>query len=73
MKKFYVKFRKNTFLANHYVTINAFDINEATSIANSIFKNVDMVYYEEKFNKSLYFKGELAEIKSLGVLFNLQK
>ena len=63
MKKFYVTFRKLSRLRNHYAVITAYSIKDASSIANEIFKNVDKVFYEEKFTRAMYYKGRIAEVR----------
>ena len=50
MNHFYVTFRKNSILATNFVKIEAETIDTATARANAIFKNVDMVYYADKFD-----------------------
>jgi hypothetical protein len=51
MKTFYITFRKNSVLADNFVRIEADTIDKATARANAIFKNVDMVYYADKFDR----------------------
>jgi hypothetical protein len=48
---FYITFRKNSVLAGNFVKIEADNIDTATARANAIFKNVDMVYYADKFDR----------------------
>ena len=65
MTKFYVTFTRISRLRNHYVEIQAYTIREATSVANNLFKNVDMVWYPDKFTHRLMFpRGCFAIIKS---------
>ena len=64
MNKFYVTFRKKSLLYNFYVEIQASDIREATHIINAIFKNVNLVSPEEKFNRMLFYKGCFKILKS---------
>ena len=51
MNHFYITFRKNSVLATNFVKIEADTIDKATARANAIFKNVDMVYYADKFDR----------------------
>ena len=51
MNHFYITFRKNSVLAGNFVKIEADNIDIATARANAIFKNVDMVYYADKFDR----------------------
>jgi hypothetical protein len=52
MNHFYITFRKNSILASNFVRIESDNIDTATKRANAIFKNVDMVYYPDKFDSS---------------------